>query len=64
MICSRMGDYGGGGVTYVLDVTDLADALRASHAWDPAKLRVTLAPVGDTDSDGKVKVGWISLYCR
>jgi tyrosinase len=55
-------EHGGGGLTYVLDVTDLVERLKARGAWDPAKMHVTFAPLKAGADSGGVKVGRVSLY--
>jgi tyrosinase len=55
-------EHGGGGVTYVLDVTDVVEHLKTSGSWDPSKLRVTFAPVSAAAPGAKARVGRVSLF--
>ena len=54
--------HGGGGLSYVLDVTDLVARLKAEGTWDPERLHVTFAPMTPGAASGGVKVGRVSLY--
>lgn len=56
--------HGGGGLTYVLDITDLVRRLRQAEAWDNKKLSVTFVPKDGDKPDNSLKVGRISLYYR
>ena len=51
-------------LTDVLDVTDVLEHLKSLGTWDPAKLRVTLAPVSAVAANAKARVGRISLFYR
>ena len=61
---SQEDPHGGGGLTYVLDITDLVRRLRKAGAWDNEKLSVTFVPKGADEPDNSLKVGRVSLYYR
>jgi tyrosinase len=52
----------GSGLTYVLDITELVEQLKAQGVWDPARLRVTFAPRRAPAEGAAIQVGRISLY--
>ncbi|CAN5419132.1 hypothetical protein BH10PSE6_BH10PSE6_05030 [soil metagenome] len=61
---SQEDPHGGGGLSYVLDITDLVRRLRAANAWDDEKLRVTFVPTDEDMPASTLKIGRISLYYR
>lgn len=56
--------HGGGGKTYVFDITEMVRRLTAERRWDPAKVRVTFIPTGKTHPDAQLRVGRVSVYTQ
>jgi tyrosinase len=60
------GEHGGSGLTFTLDVTEVARLLRGAGDWSPDRLRVTFVPVqrGPRDEvvDGDARVGRVSVF--
>jgi tyrosinase len=66
---ARSGQHGGTGLTFSLDITDLADALREKNAWDEQNVRVTFVPRaegsptrGAVAEHDPIRIGRISVY--
>jgi tyrosinase len=58
------GPHAGNGLTYVLDITKLANHLKAEGRWHEETVTVTLAPEGVLSAKATLRVGRISLYYR
>ena len=55
-------EHGGGGLTYVLDITDLVARLAAAGTWDPKTIHVSFVLADDDKPVSGVTVGRVSVY--
>lgn len=58
------GEHGGNGLSYTIDITDLAQRLTDAGDFDPDALRVTLVPGEQVSDDHPVTVERISVLKR
>jgi len=59
----RDGQHAGDGITYVLEITPIVDALHLSGALDPGQLHVRLVPLKPPVPDSaQISIGRISVY--
>jgi tyrosinase len=56
------GKHGGGGLSFVLDITNIIDALHLSNALDVDSLNVTIVPHRAVPEQAQITVGRISIY--
>jgi tyrosinase len=56
------GEHAGQGLTFVLDITDVAHRLHLADSFDVDELPVRLVPVSPVRSGAEVTVGRISIY--
>lgn len=56
------GKHAGQGLTYTMDITDIADELHLDNMLDAEHLDVRLVPVNPVDKKAQVSVGRISIY--
>jgi tyrosinase len=56
------GQHGGQGLNYVLDITDIVDALHLENALNVDSLNVQIVPYQDIPDEAQVTVGRISIY--
>ena len=66
---TKTAQHAGSGLNFSLDITELADALRAKNAWDEQSVRVTFAPRGEGGGARRaipehdpIKIGRVSVY--
>jgi hypothetical protein len=52
----------GSGLHYVIEITELLDALQAQPDWHPDELRITFVPRRLTAEPYEVRIGRVSLY--
>lgn len=56
------GGQGGDGLTFVLDITHVIDALHLAGAFNLAKLQVRLAPLKPVPESAQISIGRVSVY--
>ncbi|HVT99547.1 MAG TPA: tyrosinase family protein [Acidobacteriaceae bacterium] len=56
------GAHGGQGLTFVLDITDIVDALHLQNALDVDKLDVRLVPLRPVHEKAQIRIGRISMF--
>jgi tyrosinase len=56
------GQHAGEGLTFILDVTPVIDALHLSHSLDVDSLRVSVIPADELPEKADITIGRISLY--
>jgi tyrosinase len=56
------GQHAGEGLTFVLNVTPVIDALHLSHSLDVDALRVSVIPADELPENADITVGRVSLY--
>jgi tyrosinase len=56
------GDHGGGGLTFIFDITPFADALALNKQLDVGSVQVSIVPRRTLPEGAKVTVGRISIY--
>jgi tyrosinase len=56
------GDQAGQGVSYVLDITTIADTLHVGNELDADKLAVSIVPLTPVPASDNIHVGRISIY--
>ncbi|HKR02727.1 MAG TPA: tyrosinase family protein [Pyrinomonadaceae bacterium] len=59
---SHDGEHGGGGLTFVLDITDVIDNLFLGNALDARSLDVRIEPNHEVPDDEELTVGRVSVY--
>jgi hypothetical protein len=52
----------GNGLHYVIEITELFDALQAQPDWRPDELRMTFVPRRSNVAEYEVRIGRVSLY--
>lgn len=55
-------EHSGQGLTFVLDITDIVDALRADGSFDVDDLPVRIVPMHDLADEAAVDIGRISMF--
>lgn len=55
-------DQGGGGLTFVLEITHIVDRLHAEGSFDVDTLEVTIVPVHAVTEEDNVSIGRISIF--
>jgi tyrosinase len=56
------GEHGGGGLSFVVDITRFVDAMHASKAFDVGSIQVSVLPYRELPTAEKITVGRISIY--
>ena len=56
------GGQGGDGLTFVLDITHVIDALHLAGAFNLAKLQVRLVPLKPVPETAQISIGRVSVY--
>jgi len=56
------GEHGGQGLTFVLDITKIVDALHLNNALDTDSMNVTIVPRQAVPDQAQITVGRISIY--
>jgi tyrosinase len=66
---TRSAQHAGNGLNFSLELTELADALKAKNAWDEKNVRVTFVPRGEGGEARRtiaehdpIKIGRVSVY--
>jgi tyrosinase len=59
---STDGPHGGGGLTFVLDITNVIDNLFLNNALDAESLDVRIEPNHEVPDDEELTVGRVSIY--
>jgi tyrosinase len=54
--------HGGSGLTYVLDVTDIVDRLKAEGRWNPDRLDLSFVARDALGADVGLQVGSVSVH--
>ena len=55
-------EHGGEGLNYVLEITNIVDALHLNNAFDVNSLDVRIVPVKPVHEDSQISIGRISIY--
>ncbi len=65
----KSAEHAGSGLNFSLDITELADALKAKNAWDEKNVRVTFVPRGESGEARRaipehdpIRIGRVSVY--
>ena len=56
------GEHAGHGLTFVLDITHIIDALHLNHAFDVDTLDVRIVPVKPVPENAQVSIGRVSIF--
>jgi tyrosinase len=56
------GEHGGKGLTFVLEITKIVDALHLNNALDVDKLDVRIVPMKPVPENAKVSIGRVSIF--
>jgi hypothetical protein len=66
---TRSAQHAGSGLNFSLEITELADALKAKNTWDEKNVRVTFVPRGEggevhraIPEHDPIKIGRVSVY--
>jgi tyrosinase len=55
-------EHGGKGLTFVLDITKIVDALHLSNSFDLNSLDVRIVPVREVPESAKIQIGRVSIF--
>jgi tyrosinase len=55
-------EHGGQGLTFVLDVTEIVEAVQAAGRWDADQLSVRIVPRREIPGGASIEIGRISIY--
>ncbi|AWN49773.1 tyrosinase [Methylobacterium terrae] len=58
----RDGPHGGSGLTFVLDITPIVEALHASRDLDADKLDVRIVPLQPVPAEAQISIGRVSVF--
>jgi tyrosinase len=55
-------EHGGAGLTFVLEITDIVQALHLENALDADALEVRIVPFDEVPEEAKIRIGRVSLF--